>query len=169
MGLRTAASSRSASPASLLRNRGATVAPPDAFHECFDIGIDPNGAGALQYQRTRRVIHESAAAGGDYFRFTIDQPRYHAAFSVAEMCFTESLENLADRHPGGLFDLVIGIHKRQVQAMREPFAYTRFPDAHQPDKNYRLAKIGLGKGSRSGHCGGGLYTGQRFGAKGTRF
>lgn len=53
-----------------------------SFRQYIDVGIKPDRDGFVQDERTGVVVDESASAGGNHLRLTVQKPRHDAAYRL---------------------------------------------------------------------------------------
>lgn len=130
------------------------VSPLDPLGQRVDRCIDPDRFCAGEDQFASLGMHERPAACRNDLGPTIDQPRNHSALSVAKLFLAKTFEDFRDRHARRRLDLMIGINERDVQALGQPFAHSRFANAHHPDQHDRSGKLQMDRGRVGIHAGG---------------
>ncbi len=91
-----------------------------ATHEHGQVRLDPDGDARAANVRARFFEHHCAPARRQHLRARGEQPGDHAALAVAKIGLAVICEYLLDGLAGRLLDLLVGIHKRQVEARRQP-------------------------------------------------
>src|SRR5271166_1727604 len=91
-------------------------------------------AAALDYP-AGHLVHEGAAARGQYVNWLGEQPGDDPALSVAERPLSAIGKNLLDALASGHLDLMIRIEERQIEPRRQPTTDLGFSCPHQTDKD----------------------------------
>ena len=103
----------------------AVVAALDPAHQHVELGLEPDRHAFAADRGAGVGIHEGAAAGRQHLRPAVQQARDHARLAGTEVGLAVGREDIGDRHAGGLLDLGIGIHERQLPAASPAAARSR--------------------------------------------
>ena len=111
------------------------VAPPDPFHQHFDVSLKPNRQPVRLDIGPRVRVHIGAAAGRKHLRAVFQQPRDDLALALAEIGLAVLGEDLADARACRHLDLAVGVDEGEVEPVRQPPAHGGLARAHQPDQH----------------------------------
>ena len=106
------------------------------FHRC----IKPDRDRALVEKLPRPGIDKSAAASGNDPYRAVDQPCHEPALSIAEIAFSESLEQFSRANARGFLNFGVAVDERKTQPAGQAAAHGGLACAHQPDKHDRPIK-----------------------------
>ena len=115
--------------------QGTMRAAAHAAPQHIEIGLEPDRQGRPADRRTRLLVDEGAAAGGDDARTLAEQARHDPALAGAEIGLAVLLEDLRDGHAGRPFDLRVGIDELEAETAREASPRRGLAAAHKTDEH----------------------------------